>query len=128
MYKEEECALKRLMPGPRKWIKKEQILTLSTRGGFIRDPQSLQHVALASKYRLIVSERCFRNGEMAKEIRALHSRVDTHTFFSDGESRWINGGILGGLLQANKKVKERGACTCEQTITSDRNKRSSGKK
>ena len=129
LFKEEEHALKRLMPGPRNWIKKDQILTLSTWGGYIRDPQSLQHVALASKYRLIVSERCFRNGEMAKEIRALHSRVDTHTFFSDGESRWINGGILGGLLQAKEKVKDRGACAGKKTIASDRNKRnSSGKK
>ena len=83
LYKEEEYALKRLMPGPRNWIKKDLILTLSTWGGYIGDPQSLQHVALASKYRLIVSERCFRNGAMAKEIRALHSSVDTHTFLSD---------------------------------------------
>lgn len=84
LYKEEENALKRLMPGPRKWIKKNQILTLTTWGGFIRDPQSLQHVELASKYRLIVQEKCFRNGDVFREIRALDSRVESHTFFRGG--------------------------------------------
>jgi hypothetical protein len=55
--------------------------------------------------------------------------VGSHTFFSDGESRRINGGILGGLLQANKKVKDKGACACKKTIAADRNKRkSTGKK
>jgi hypothetical protein len=48
VLKEEELALRRLMPGPRKWITKDQMLTLSTWGGFIRDPQSLQNVALVA--------------------------------------------------------------------------------
>ena len=127
--KEEEHALRRLMPGPRNWIKKNQIMTLSTWGGYVRDPQSLQLVALAAKYRLIATERCFRSGEMVKEVRALHSRTDTHTFSSNGEDKWIDGGILGGLIQAKEKVKFKGAGACKKNIASDRNKRNStGKK
>jgi hypothetical protein len=92
MKEEEEHALRRLMLGPRNWIKKNQILTHSTWGGYVWDPQSLQLVALAAKYRLTVTERCLRNGDMAKEVRALHFRTDTHTFLSNGEDKWIDGG------------------------------------
>ena len=50
--KEEEIALRRLMPGPRSWMKKELILTVREWGGYIRNPQSLSTVSLAAKCRL----------------------------------------------------------------------------
>ena len=56
VLKKEELALRRLMSGPRKWITRGQILTLSAWSGFISGPQSLHNVALAAKHRLMVSE------------------------------------------------------------------------
>ena len=44
---------------------------------------------------------------MVKEVRALHSRTETHTFLSNGEDEWIDGGILGALLQAKEKTSLR---------------------
>jgi hypothetical protein len=43
VLKEKDAALKRLMPGPRKWITKNQLMTLSAWGGYIRDPSSIQN-------------------------------------------------------------------------------------
>ena len=61
VLKEEELALRRLMPGPRKWVTKEQILTMSVWGGYVRDPQSVHNVALAAKHRLMALEPCLRD-------------------------------------------------------------------
>ena len=62
-------------------------------------------------------------------IRALDSRVGSHTFFSAGEERWMLRGILGGLLRANQVVKAKGACASKKNIAADRNNmKSKGKK
>jgi hypothetical protein len=122
VLKEEGRALRRLMPGPKNWISKEQLLTLSTwaGGGSIRDPSSIENVALAAKHRLVVSEPCFRDSDMIREINALKSRAETSTFLTFGESEWVNGGIVGGLLQANKEVIKKGASASARTIAEDR--------
>ena len=48
-------------------------------------------MTLTFKYCLILSEHSFRNGHTAKEIQALSSRVNSHTFFSDGEDMKSSG-------------------------------------
>jgi hypothetical protein len=120
VLKEEGRALWRLMPGPKNWISKEQLLTLSTWGGYIRDPSSIENVTLAAKHRLVVSEPCFRDGSMIREINALKSRAETSTFLTFGESEWVNGGVVGGLLHANKEVIKKGASASARTIAEDR--------
>ena len=112
-------AQRRLMPGPRKWITKDQILTLSAWGGFIWDLQSLHNAALAAEHRLVVSGTCFRDGSMMKEINAFKSRADTYTFLTHRESKWVDGGIIAGLTQADKEIKRRGANASAITIAAD---------
>jgi hypothetical protein len=130
VLKEVELALRRLMPGPRHWISKEQLLTLTTWGGYIKDPSSIDNVALAAKHRLVVTEPCFRDGNMVREINALKTRADTFTFLTHSESEWVNGGIVGGLLKADKEVARRGASASARTIAEDRARKHStaGKK
>jgi hypothetical protein len=93
--------------------------------GGIGDPSSITNVALAAKHRLVVTEPCFRGGNMVREINALKTRSDIHTFLTHSESERVDGGIVGGLLQANKEVYRKGASASMKTIAEDRAKKHS---
>ena len=56
---------------------------------------------------------------MIKQIKALQTRWDTETFFTHGESNWIDGGIIGSILQADRTVMSKGANASAKAVSND---------